>query len=641
MSKTLLCLVMLLAHAPRLAAQTHAPQRPALSADNPAARAPQTNAAADSLQKSDSLQNSDAQRPGAAGDAGQLAVAAALQAAADYRRQRDSLLADVRALAEESKELLNPLDAAAARAEVASAAWTLDREWSKQLLREALALTFPEEAYRAKLREHAVGSPLTLGSLEDQARGLVRSRVLKVASADPAFARELADTTARELGTVQQVGEYTQLAGAAAADGRLDEAGDLIRRAIEAEPTLMDIGFAINAVAARDRAEGDRLMLGYIESLRALPLSAFAEPGGAGLRVPINFLMMLRPSDFPISSAPIPSQPAGREVARAYAAYVIEVATRVEQAHGDLTQLHAALAMAWPYVAEYAPEYTAQFNALERASRRPDMPSFPLGTFADIKKSIDKRYEDRVKLARETKNSLDIEVAVNSAIGRGDFEEARKLLDMLTDERLKSQLAEMADEKESLYLTDKGDTAGAARLARQLTHPNSILRAYPPLIRRLAKEKDAASAQFLTYEAVARLKASAEKEAANDPYIPSALASVASSLRLFKQSRALFALSELALAVEPAGGDTALDVLDALVECASKARVTSEQGSPNFNAEVFARLSAADDARVRAAASRLEDRLQRVFALAAVYRADAERLNKKTERARPASTPVR
>jgi hypothetical protein len=638
MLKTFLAFVLLLSPAPRRPAQSPVP-RQATGEVSRAARQDGSTAAPKEPAGA-SQQKGDSERPGAAGDAQQRAASAALQDAAEVARQKEALLADVRALEEVSKELLKPLDAAAAKAEIAAAAWTLDRDWAKQLLREALALTFPEEASRPKLREHTVGAELKMGPAEDMARGMVRGRVLKIASADPAFARELADTTARELGPVAEVAQYTQLASAAAGEGRLEEASDLIRRAVRAEPTLMDIGFAINGVAARDRAEGDRLMLNYIESLRGLPPSAFATPGGAGLRVPFNFMLMLRPADFPIGGAATPSQPAGREVARAYVAFVIDTAARVEQARGDLTQLHTALAMAWPYMAEYAPEYTAQFNALERASRRPDMPSFPLSTFADMKKNYDKRYEERIKLARETKDPISLEMAANSAIGRNDFDEARKLLDMLKDEHLKAQLTEMADEKESLYLTNKGETAGAARLARQLTRPDSILRAYPPLIRRLAKSGDAASAQFLTYEAVQRIKTSAEKDAGNETYVPTLLASAAPSIRVFRQSRALVALSELALAVEPAGRETALDVLDSLVECASKARITSENGNPNFNADAFLKLAAADDARVRSAASRLEDRLQRVAALAAVYRGEAERLNKKTEGARRPTTPA-
>jgi hypothetical protein len=287
MLKTFLPFVMLLAAAPLCPAQSATPRRPADKPEGAAARREATDASRPQAAGPSRRQEDVGQRQGAVGAAGQEAANDALQGAASVARQKEALLADVRALESESKELLKPLDAAAAKAEIAAAAWTLDREWAKGLLRDALVLTFPEEAYRPRLREHAVGAPTSMGSLEDVARGIVRGRVLKIAAADPAFARELADTTARELGAVQQVAQYTQLAGAAAGEGRLDEAGDLIRRAIEAEPTLMEIGPAINAVAARDRAEGDRLILGYIESLRALPPSALAAPGGAGLRVPL------------------------------------------------------------------------------------------------------------------------------------------------------------------------------------------------------------------------------------------------------------------------------------------------------------------------------------------------------------------
>src|SRR5205823_6669526 len=111
-----------------------------------------------------------------------------------------------------------------------------------------------------------------------------------------------------------------------------------------------------------------------------------------------------------------------------------------------------------------------------RASRPPGARAPTFNTFADIEKSGDKRYEEKIKMARETKDPLSLEMASTSAMNRNDFEEARKLLDMLKDERLKAQLTEVADEKESLYLTGKGDTAGAARLARRLTRPDSILR---------------------------------------------------------------------------------------------------------------------------------------------------------------------
>lgn len=543
--------------------------------------------------------------------------------------KRQSLLADLRALEAESKELRAPLDVASAKAEIAAATWALERERAKRLLREALPLTFPEEVDRAKQREHKIGAPLQMGPLEDMARALVRGRILKIASGEPAFARELADTTARELGVVQEVGQYMQLASAAAGEGRVEEAGELIRHAIEIEPTLIDIGFGINEVAGRDRAAADRLTLDYINSLRALPPSVFTDADGAGLRLMVSSLILLNPGEMLAGRPGTP--PPGREVVRAYVAFVMDTMARAEQSHADLTRMWRALVTLWPYVAEYAPELTAQFNALERAGRPAGARPPVLQTLSEIGKTYNKRYEERLKTARESKDPTSLEMAATSAMRQNDFEEARKLIGMLGDERMRSQLSEMADEKESLYLTNRGELAGAQKLARQLSRPTSVLDAYPPLIRRLAKSGDAASAQFLAYDAVQRLKASAEKESANDTYVPSLLASVASSVKLFGQSRALLAMSELALAVEPADGDTALEVLDAVAETANKARITSEQGSANFNAEAFAKLAATDAPRVRAAASRFEDRLQRILALAAAYRGEAESLKSRDD----------
>lgn len=205
-------------------------------------------------------------------------------------QKRQTLLADLRALEAESKELRAPLDVASAKAEIAAATWALERERAKRLLREALPLTFPEEVYRAKQREHAVGARLQMGPLEDRARALVRGRIMKIASADPAFARELADTTARELGVVEEVELYTQLASAAAGEGRTDDAGQLLRHAIETEPTLIGIGSVINEVATRDRAAADRMLLDYINALRALPLSVFTDRNDAELRLSISFM---------------------------------------------------------------------------------------------------------------------------------------------------------------------------------------------------------------------------------------------------------------------------------------------------------------------------------------------------------------
>lgn len=558
-------------------------------------------------------------------------------AAADaLAARRGALLAELRALEAESKELLKPLDAASARAEVAAAAWSLDREWSKSLLRDALALTFPAEVDRARMRERPIGAALEPGPAENGARSRIRRRVFQIAARDRQFARELSETEARELGKVEEVQRETAMAVEAADEGRLEEAKELIARAAEAEPTLINVGATINQLALRDRALADRVALDYIERLRRLPLEVFTTHNQTSLRLSLSFAWLLRPDNFPFPDGKT-AQPAGREVVRAYISFIVDTMTRIEQTGGDLTPMHSFAALAWANMMQYAPEMAAQLGALERASRRPGQSAPPLKTFAEIKTEYDpsKQYEERLKMARQTKDPLQLEMAASIAMQRKEFEEARKLIALMNDGETKLKLVEQVNLKESLHLLGAGDPAGAERLARQLNNVASIQQAFPPLIRRLAKDGDAGRAALLADEAGRRMRASAERSNSNDNFIPTLLAPVAGSIQLYKQTRALEALSEVALAVEPIAPQSALDLLDTLAETAAKARVTSEHGNPNFNPEVFARLSARDPGRVRSTAARLEDRLQRIAALAAIYRGEAEQLEKSAKKHAP------
>src|SRR5688572_17526952 len=67
------------------------------------------------------------------------------------------LLSDVKALAIEITKVNDPLARAVAHAEVADAAWTLDREWAKNTLRDAYQLTYPTEEEQSKLQSVSRG----------------------------------------------------------------------------------------------------------------------------------------------------------------------------------------------------------------------------------------------------------------------------------------------------------------------------------------------------------------------------------------------------------------------------------------------------------------------------------------------------
>src|SRR5437870_266226 len=68
------------------------------------------------------------------------------------------LISELKPLEARSVKIDDRLGRALAESEIADAAWTLDTTWAKKLLREAYALTFPEEEARSKLVKRAVGA---------------------------------------------------------------------------------------------------------------------------------------------------------------------------------------------------------------------------------------------------------------------------------------------------------------------------------------------------------------------------------------------------------------------------------------------------------------------------------------------------
>src|SRR2546421_4520412 len=210
--------------------------------------------------------------------------------------QRISLLSELQALEARAEQLEKPLALAAAKAEVADAAWTLDRVWAKKLLQEAYELSLPSEEVRARYRQIPIDSPPVMLTATDRARLAVRRRVMSVASRDTAFAEQIVQVGAKQLGRLEEHRQYAELADSAAERGDLEDAARYIGQAFEANPTLFETWPAISALAAQDRAAADKVIIQYIERLRLVSLSTRT---GSFLRVfyILNKLLYPSPSD--------------------------------------------------------------------------------------------------------------------------------------------------------------------------------------------------------------------------------------------------------------------------------------------------------------------------------------------------------
>ncbi len=529
------------------------------------------------------------------------------------------LLADLQALNAKVVKLDGPLARALAKAEIADAAWTLDQDWAKKLLKEAYGLTFPTEEERSRLRNVAIGAAPVLPNATDRARNEVRNRIFSIAGRDRAFANQLAQLGADELGRSEQQFRYARLATDALSNGENEAASRYILQAMEADPTQLLGTSVILDVALRDRAEADRLIIQYIKLLRATPLS-MANQSALRTYFILGGLVFPSRSTHPLSGQ---IKPAGPDVIREYASFLIESIGRLEQNEpGSAQRFRGFLLSAWLPINQYAPELIGRFMELERLSRRPGQDAaLPRTSPEETSRAS---YESRI---REALNSdQPDELTINFAISREDFSVARKLIGKLQDGAQKTELLETVNAREAMSLATKGDIAGAERLAEQLGRATSILQVYPVIINKCVAKRDQSCVTASVYQAMKQLKRANTELIAPPAGIP---ASVVPGSREFDPVS--LSLSRLAKAVAPVNETLALEVLEEMVRAANRSNVDMGQGRIGFDVDVFKKLAPTDEARVRQDAAALNDPLRQIIALAAIYQWKAEELVKQTK----------
>jgi hypothetical protein len=536
--------------------------------------------------------------------------------------RRISLLSELQALEARAGQLKEPLALAAAKAEIADAAWTLDKDWAQGLLREAYQLTFPREEARARLRRLPAGS-LVIWSAADRARAAVRQRVMSVASRDADFAGQLVRLGAEELGGLEAHERYSELAASAAERGDKKAAADYIRQAFDAEPTQMGTLQAISDIAAQDRPVADDLIIQYIERLGSVQLS---RANASDARVLLMLSMLAHPSRDGVGSKGRQIAPPSPAVMRAWVGFMLDYIARGEQSRpGFLQYSREMLLTLWPDLKRYAPELVGRFQEMEMLSRRPgDKVSWPP---ADRGEHFREQNEERTKSLVE---SGEVEPGVVSLlIDRGEVAAARKLLDRLADGPQKTDLLDKLDTKEALSFIKKGDLMGARVLAARLTKATYILQVYPPIIEKCAAAKDKPCAAEAASQAVRQLK---QADATPPVLPPGTPASPMPTAREYDP--ALSGLCKLAQAVTPLDGSLAFEVLNEVVTSANASEVDTAQGRAGFDPGVFKSLARIDALRACQAASGFKDGLRQVVSQAAIYKWEAEELSRQAEAVR-------
>jgi len=260
---------------------------------------------------------------------------------------------------------------------------------------------------------------------------------------------------------------------------------------------------------------------------------------------------------------------------------------------------------------------TDAFLKVEVLSRRPgEDATLPRGNIETLYKD---RYEKRVKDALDSDKPDSL--SIHSAISRGDFAQARRMIDKLDNGTQKAQLVESVNTAEAISLATKGDLTKAGQLAQQLNAAVSIMRVYPVIVNQCVAKKDQTCAANSIYHALKQLK-----DASNVP--PPPPEGVPASFMPTSQEFDPVALSlcKLAKAVAPLDGMLALNVLDEIVQAANRSDVDTTQGRTGLEIDVFKKLAAVDEIRVYQAASGLKQRLPRVVALAVLGQWRAQQL---------------
>jgi hypothetical protein len=498
------------------------------------------------------------------------------------------------------------------KAEIADAAWSLDREWSKMLLTKAYELTMPSEDERNKLRAKAVGLQPTLPPASDRARRIVRNRIVQIAARDQGFADRLIRSGIDQLGSSEGQMTYAMLANNAWQKNDLDSAGRYLLQSVESDPSQIAAGFLLVDIAKTDRARADQLILEYFARLSAFPLSS------ANNSV-VRIYLVVHQLIFPPSDVKPPSA----LVMKAYVRYVIQSFAGLEQREpGTLTSYRPILLWAWMPLNQYTPELMSDFLVLEQQSRGSKEFASPDVEAGEILSRIE---QNRRK--GSTESDFPNERVIIESIGRRDFGKARKLIEKLPEGSERSRLADLVNSKEALYFLNSDKFFEARALAEKLRQASLIRETYTALIAKCISIKDETSATDLMILAMKQLKNS-------DPLLTNLPSGMPS---LFIPTRRDFdpildGMAKLTLAVSPISDEIAMVGLAETVAAANVSELDTAQGGVGFDVSIFKKLAPKNERRVREAAESFKDTFRRLLSLASIDQWKAADLGERFKR---------
>lgn len=513
--------------------------------------------------------------------------------------KQSRLLIDLQNLAAQATNLPNNLARARANAEIADPLWILEEQSAKELLTEAYKLTFPEPVPNASPARAGSKTNFSFPTPLELARRDLRNRVLQVASRDQAFAGSLIKLQKDNMDKSDAHLENATLARQAFGDNDIEAGSKYLIDAWYADPTEAMAGMIIKALATKDRAAADKLIIEYLGILRR---ASILSPDDLA-RVYLVLLQLMFPNLTPDQKVAPPSP----EVMREYLLYVLYSLSALEQVSpGSVRRFRAVLLYAWSPVNQYARDLIPSFLKLEALSRNSG-DTGPIPNPQDIADSAKKSWDKRIEqsLDSETPDPL----VIQAAIRNGEFKKARKAIDRMEEGDTKNQLLDLVNAREAMALTSKGAIDSAEVLAVRLRGAVQIIDTYAALI---AKSDLPAQKVSLGYRALEQLRR-ARNQPEISPMIPAGLAPTGKETDPKSAS-----LSKLFLIIVSLDDDLVASVLQETILAINRTDVDSSQGRLGFDPALFKEATARNQTQAEQAASSISDPMRRIVALAAI-----------------------
>jgi hypothetical protein len=511
--------------------------------------------------------------------------------------KKNQIISDYYFLNNQTVKLNSPISKAYSKTVIADGLWELDIDKAKQILTQALEMTFPEkDEKKAKSEEIAKG--LNIPSKIDISRKMLQTKIFQIALRDKNFSKKLVELIDKNYAKDEKSANYSKLAQLSIESNDLSSAENFILLAIQTENFDLNLASTIYFLATKSREKADKLILKAIEFYKVKPLTKqVTEKLIYGLDIAVFA------EEIPIIINNV-AQVSDIETIKLFLQFSLDKISELGQSNqNNLRDSRGTILSLWRRVNTFAPELKNRIEILEQLSRiNSKEDSLPETISSEAQQAID---DEIVTKAEKSKKDNDIIDAIKVVLRKNNFNKARELANLFKNSNQTKRYVNQINFQESTSLIDKGELYEAEKIAQKIEDPRFILQVYSILIGKFYEKKEIEYAKNLTYETVRRL-------------------------RSFDENLSLpYSLSKLSKSIVRIDKDLAISILDETIKSLNKKNLDEELGEVDFDIGAFIEIAKINLDFSEQMAESLSNNLRRIVVLASIYKHKQKQLLKK------------